>query len=173
MGVVVESYKVVKEDRVAVLVLLCGDALDQPGLRGVLHVESQRKQESAKLAVDGGEVDKVPEVEPGILAVTRPSYALGEQHAVGGKPEVVVLACQDARGLRFGAQLEGDTFLSQALNLLLCCEDGLPVQDFGHRRSPVVDLRSLFYQHVFAVFRRPVRQPIGRPPPPETTHFAC
>ena len=27
------------------------------------------------LAIDGGEVDKVPEVEPGVLAVSRPTSA--------------------------------------------------------------------------------------------------
>ncbi len=101
---VVEGCEVVGEDRVTVLVRFFSDALDQPGLRGVLHVEGQRQQEAAKLAVDRGEVDEMPEVEPGVLAVPRPAYALGEQRAIGREPEVMVLAGQDARGFRFGAR---------------------------------------------------------------------
>ena len=147
---VVEGCEVVGEDRVAVLVRLFGDALDQPGLRGVLHVEGQRQQEAAQLAVDGGEVDEVPEVEPGVLAVSRPAYAFGEQHAVGSESEIVILAGQDARGFRFGAQLEGDALPPQVLDLLFYCEDGLPARDIGHRRSAVIDLQTVFYQYVFS-----------------------
>ena len=92
----------------------------------------------------------MPEIEPGVLAVSRPAHALGEQRAVGGEPEVVVLAGQDSRGFRFGAQLEGDALPPQVLDLLLYCEDGLPARDIGHRRPPVIDLQTVFYQYVSA-----------------------
>ena len=57
----------------------------------------------------------------------------------------MVLAGQDACGFRFGAQLEGDSPLLQVHDLLLYCEDGLPVLAVCHRQSPVIDLRILFY----------------------------
>lgn len=60
----------------------------------------------------------------------------------------MVLVGQDTGDFRFGAQLEGDAPLLQVHDLLLYCEDGLPVLAVCHRRSPVIDLRILFYQHV-------------------------
>ena len=61
---------------------------------------------------------------------------------------IVALVAQVVRGLFLGTQFEGYALLLEVLYLLLDREDRLPIVGFGHARSPVIDLRILFYQHV-------------------------
>ena len=87
----VEVREVVGEDGVAVLVAIVGYFLDEFCLGGVLHVECERQQEPAQFLVYPREVDQLPEVELGILAVVLAAHPFGKEHAVRREAEVVVL----------------------------------------------------------------------------------
>lgn len=124
---VVEVRKVFGEDGVAVFVSILGYLPDKLGLGGALHVEREGQKEPAQLLVYPGEVDQVPEVKPGVLAVVGTSDALREEHAVRREPEIMILLGENAHRLVFVAQIEGHALRLQVLYLLLDGELGFSI----------------------------------------------
>ena len=123
--VVVEARHIVAREGVAVLAIALGRDPHQLRARRVLHVERQRQQRVAQIAVERGERPQVAEVEVDVLAVARPADALLEEGAVRGDLEEVGSLGEVLGVLLLGAQLERDALRLEVLDLLLDREQGL------------------------------------------------